>query len=214
MSRFRLTTCSLRHLGSGNNNGTGRAPLPTEYGINQSCTFNSNDPCQADGHTGNTSVNIVGSAMSFIAKAQSDKARFYCNVWLHVSHNKLDPTAEQKAAVSARSTQCTTRSLATNQTECAQLVFVAAQQDADAQIGRLWKLLGDLDLIESTVFFFSTDNGPEEQRVYSNAQGSQGPFRGRKRRYVDSRLLSHVFWIRLATWPVHNHQNYRLVMLS
>lgn len=156
--------------------------MPTAYGIDQSCTFNSNDPCQADGHTGNTSVNIVDSALGFIAQSAADKAQFYCNVWLHVSHNKLDPTAEQKAAVSGKSTQCKTGELATNQTECAQLVFIAAQQDADAQIGRLWKLLGDLDLIESTLLLFSTDNGPEEQRVYSNAQGSQGPFRGRKRR--------------------------------
>ena len=132
----------------------------------------------------------MDSALSFIAQSAADKARFYCNVWLHVSHNKLDPTAEQKAAVSGKSTQCNTGELATNQTECAQLVFVAAQQDADAQIGRLWKLLGDLDLIESTLLLFSTDNGPEEQRVYSNAQGSQGPFRGRKRRYVHSSVLS------------------------
>ena len=138
------------HLGSGDRgNSTGSAPLPTEYGINQSCTFNSNDPCQADAQTGNTSVNIVDSAMSFITQAKADAVPFYVNVWLHVSHNRLDPTAEMKSAVS--STNCKASALATNQTECAELVFVAAQQDADAQLGRLYALLGDLDLHESTL---------------------------------------------------------------
>ena len=138
------------HLGSGDRgNSTGAAPLPTEYGINQSCTFNSNDPCQADSQTGNTSVNIVDSAMSFITQAKADAVPFYVNVWLHVSHNRLDPTAEMKGAVS--STNCKASALATNQTECAELVFIAAQQDADAQLGRLYMLLGDLDLHESTL---------------------------------------------------------------
>eukprot|EP01052_Picozoa_sp_SAG31_P025877 SAG31_NODE_2299_length_5981_cov_2.649439_6_plen_471_part_00 len=182
------------HLGSGNQNGTGIAPIPSAYGINESCTFNSNDPCQADGHTGNTSVNIVDSAMDFITRART--GRFYANVWLHVSHNKLDPTAAQKAAVARHSTQCKVGELATNQTECAQLIFVAAQQDADAQIGRLWAHLGDMDLHESTLFLFSTDNGPEEQRIYSNAQGSQGPFRGRKRSLYEggTRVPSFAVW--------------------
>ena len=33
----------------------------------------------------------------------------------------------------------------------------------------------------ATLILFSTDNGPEDVAVYSNAKGSAGPFRGRKR---------------------------------
>jgi membrane-anchored protein YejM (alkaline phosphatase superfamily) len=134
------------------------------------------DPCQADAHTGNTSVNIVSSGMDFIRSAHRDGVPFYVNIWLHVSHNRLDPTAAQKAAAGP---VCKQAELATNQTECAERVFIAAQQDADAQIGRLDAMLGELDLHESTLILFSTDNGPEEQQVYSNAQGTPGPFRGR-----------------------------------
>ena len=79
---------------------------------------------------------------------------------------------------------------------CAQAVFVAAQSDADVQVGRLVALLGQLDLRESTLLLFSTDNGPEEQQVYSNAQGSTGPFRGRKRSLYEggTRVPSFAVW--------------------
>jgi hypothetical protein len=137
---------------------------------------------------------LAKSAHSCMIKRHGGCFEIKCR--LHVSHNKLDPTAEQKAAVGAGSTQCKAGELATNQTECAQLVFVAAQQDADVQLGRLWTLLGDLDLHESTLLLFSTDNGPEEQRIYSNAQGSQGPFRGRKRSLYEggTRVPSFAVW--------------------
>ena len=41
------------HLGS-SGNATKSAPVPTDYGIDESCTFNSNDPCLADATTYNT----------------------------------------------------------------------------------------------------------------------------------------------------------------
>ncbi len=116
-----------------------------------------------------------------------------------MSHDRLDPTAEMKAAI--RPPVCRSQGLATNQTECSETVFVAAQKDADVQVrscliylirvyrslelfaviqqvGRLFELLGQLDLHESTLILWSTDNGPEDQAVYVNAQGSSGPFRG------------------------------------
>lgn len=183
------------HLGSGSDTAKNvSAPLPNAYGIDSSCTFNSNDPCQADGSTGNTSVDILDRALGFIGHAKATGKPFYVNIWLHVSHNKLDPTVAQKAAVER--TSCKVSALAENQTECAQLVFLAAQQDADAQIGRLHDLLGELNLHESTLILFSTDNGPEEQLVYSNAQGQTGPFRGRKRSLYEggTRVPSFVVW--------------------
>ncbi len=183
------------HLGSGANasNASQSAPLPTAYGIDRSCTFNSNDPCQANAQDFNTSVDIVDRAMAFISDAAARHVPFYVNVWLHASHDRLDPTAAQKAAESG---VCQQRGLATNQTVCPQQVFVAAQRDADVQVGRLDKLLGDLDLRESTLLLFSTDNGPEEEQVYANARGSTGPFRGRKRSLYEggTRVPSFALW--------------------
>lgn len=183
------------HLGSGSNasNASQFAPHPTAYGIDSSCTFNSNDACQADARDFNTSADIIDRALDFISGAHASDAAFYVNIWLHVSHNRLDPTAAQKAA---QGNVCAARELATNQSVCAQQVFLAAQADADAQVGRLVQLLGDLNLHESTLILFSTDNGPEEQKVYSNAQGSTGPFRGRKRSLYEggTRVPSFAVW--------------------
>ena len=166
------------HLGA----APGIAPPPSAYGIDESCTFNSfNDTCQADGHTSNSSVNIVDSAIDFISRKAAAGTPFYVNVWLHVSHNLLNPSAAQKAACVANSNACACSGLSDNQTTCAHQIFWAAQQDADAQIGRLWETLRALDLHESTVVSFTTDNGPEDEHVYISAVGSAGPFRGRKR---------------------------------
>jgi hypothetical protein len=153
------------HLGSAPGVGT---PSPIAYGIDESCTFNSIDTCKADGHTANSSTNIVDSAIDFITRKAGSP--FYVNVqcaffdrtlhsrmslvtapcselecnqllcsrastflpvhtvnsvqtlkvWLHVSHNLLNPSAEQKAACVANSAQCACTGLSDNQTTCVQ----------------------------------------------------------------------------------------------
>jgi hypothetical protein len=63
---FFSPSLSQWHLGSGpasKNQSEGSAPVPTEYGIDESCTFNSNDPCITDHQTANTSVDIVAKAI-------------------------------------------------------------------------------------------------------------------------------------------------------
>ena len=151
-----------RHLGSvySPQDPSVGAPPPTQYGIDSSCTFNSNDPCVADARTSNTSVDIVERGVAFITQATADGLPFYVNIWLHVSHDRLDPSEAQKAAVRG-SAKCTARNLATNQSQCATEIFVAAQQDADVQIGAMSQALGELDLHESTLILFSTG----EQRL-------------------------------------------------
>jgi hypothetical protein len=81
-----------RHLGSGSNATTNvSAPVPTAYGINTSCTFNSNDACVADARDYNTSVDIVDRAMAFISEAKAADERFYVNIWLHVRYPPTHP---------------------------------------------------------------------------------------------------------------------------
>ena len=146
------------HLGSGTN-GTMSSPPPSAYGIDESCTFNSNDLCKADGFTANSSASIVDLAIDFMrdTRAMPSLPPFYLNVWLHVSHNLLNPSQEQKDACIKNSARCPCDGLADNQTTCAHQDFWAAQQDADVHIGRLLRELGDLNLRESTLVAFTTD---------------------------------------------------------
>lgn len=76
---------------------------------------------------------------------------------------------------------CRGYSFRTNQSTCPHQIFWAAQHDADTQIGRLLDFLDSSGTANSTLVVFSSDNGPEESMVYTNAVGSAGPFRGRKR---------------------------------
>ena len=65
--------------------------------------------CVADARDFNTSVDIIDHAMGFITAAHGASAAFYVNIWLHVSHNRLDPTAAQKGA---QNQVCAARDLA------------------------------------------------------------------------------------------------------
>lgn len=142
-----------RHLG-----GTPNAPVPAAYGIDESCTFNSRDPCKADGRTANSSTSIIDSAIDFVSRHAD--VPWYMNVWLHVSHNLLNPSAAQKSACVNQSATCACSGLSDNQTSCAHQIFWSAQLDADTQIGRLLDMLSSLNLNEQTLVAFSTDNGP------------------------------------------------------
>jgi N-acetylgalactosamine-6-sulfatase len=130
-------------------------------------------------------VQIIDSAIKFIHKvtAKSTPTPFYLNVWLHISHNRLNPSQAQKDACVKNNVRCACTNPADNQTTCAHQIFWAAQpagrRRADWQVAG--HILKELDLVESTLVAFSTDNGPEEQLVYQAAVGNTGPFRGRKR---------------------------------
>ncbi|XP_065176773.1 steryl-sulfatase-like [Sycon ciliatum] len=159
------------------------APLPSAYGINSSFTFDSRDPNQfntsAQEWPSMSSGMIVDKAVEFMTDATHKKLPFYMNVWLHVSHAKLDPTRQQMEKYLPVSKVC--RLPSTNETTCPHLIFWASQTNADEQVGRLVDSLHSLDLVKDTLLVFTTDNGPEDPAVYMNAVGSAGPFRGQKR---------------------------------
>jgi len=170
------------HYGKWHLGATPDAPVPNDYGFNDSQTFNSRGaqlPPLNVLSKGMWSSQIVNKTLEFITNATKADKLFYINLWTHVSHNKLDPTEEQKA-VFPTAQFCA--NAATNQTTCPTQVFRSAQKDTDVQIGRLMDGIEDMGLTQKTlIILVAGDNGPEDPNVYINAVGTSGPFRGQKR---------------------------------
>ena len=57
------------------------------------------------------SVDIVERALSFVRESVALRLPFYVNVWLHVSHNRLDPSSSQ---LNASHYQCVKRESASS----------------------------------------------------------------------------------------------------
>lgn len=131
-----------------------------------------------------TAAAITTKSLALVDQARAVGAPWYINAWFHVSHAMLVPTAEQLAAYPYTSA-CRLGALNSNQTTCAHQVFWAAQHAADSEMGRLLDGLRERNLWTNTVIAFSADNGPEEPMVFTNAVGTTGPFRGRKRSLYD-----------------------------
>eukprot|EP00117_Sycon_ciliatum_P034493 scpid42067/ scgid26317/ Arylsulfatase A; Cerebroside-sulfatase; Arylsulfatase A component B; Arylsulfatase A component C len=169
------------HLGG---TKTPPSPAPTSYGIDSAVTFNSNDPAHQLGNesapywAGVSSSLIIDNAIKLISEATAQKKPFYLNLWFHIAHAKLDPTPEQLSAFTA---ECSQEEKAVNQTYCPGQIYWASQTDTDTQIGRLMAALKQQGLYNNTLSVFTADNGPEDVMVYHNAQGTTGPWRGRKR---------------------------------
>ena len=179
------------------------SPSPHRYGVNVSATYASfNDTPLGDQSDpfwpAQTSKIIIDHAIDMMKNATARGVPFYMNLWFHISHATLNPTAEQKAVYGhgKELINSVCRLPSTNETTCPHLIYWASQSDADQQIGRLFEAMKNLNVDERTIVAFTTDNGPEEPTVYFNAVGSAGPFRGRKRSLYEGghRLPFIVRW--------------------
>ncbi len=114
------------------------APLPTEYGYDESGVFNGpgpqikvNEPCD--------------KAIDFIKRHQ--KEPFFVNLWVHETHTPHYPSDESMKRYSNLDKQ--------------HQVYAAVAADGDKRIGRILDTLKELDLEDNTLVVFSSDNGPE-----------------------------------------------------
>lgn len=176
------------HLGGGRD--VGDAPLPTEYGFDQSFTsfegLGDRTLTMADGLNKqsaqlgrgkiieapqNKQTEIyVDSTIAFI-RAHRDKP-FFVNLFpndVHDPYNPVDGTEKEFASV-------------TNNVD--QQKFLATLKALDAQIGRLMKALSELGKLQNTIVLLTSDNGPTDwPRYYQNGGEppcSAGDLHGRK----------------------------------
>ena len=117
------------------------APKESDYGYDEYATFN-----------GSGTINIpkagsvgVDYAEAFIKK-HKDKP-FFINLWLHEAHTAHYPLPKYMEAFKELDEQ--------------KRVYASIIAEGDEAVGRINKLLKQLNLDENTLVVFSTDNGPE-----------------------------------------------------
>jgi arylsulfatase A-like enzyme len=130
------------HLGKG-----GDAPAEDAYGYDEYATFNgsANNEIKSDG------LASVDHAVDFI-KRHKDQP-FFVNLWLHethLPHYPIDKYLEQFKDLDEQ-----------------KKVYASVVAEGDEGVGRVLKLLKELDIDQNTLVIFSSDNGPELTRPKS-----------------------------------------------
>ena len=119
-----------------------------------------------------TSFSIMGS---ILLRPIATSSLFYLNLWSHIPHIPLYPSAEEMAPF---------HYLRPNDPWPApKQIFYAAVSVFDANIGRFLARLDELGLGDNTVVVISSDHGPENVHLNEDGtcgMGSTGPFRGHK----------------------------------
>ncbi|MEX0585547.1 MAG: sulfatase-like hydrolase/transferase, partial [Pirellulales bacterium] len=111
---------------------------------------------------------IVDEAAAWL-KQQRDPAKpFLLSVWTHEPHYPIKSAFEFKAKYP-------------DLTDDVQREHHANVTQLDQAFGKLMRTLDELKLVENTVVFFTSDNGPEGDGIKTPGRGSTGGLRGRKR---------------------------------
>jgi arylsulfatase len=120
--------------------------------------------------TGYSSQLIVDEALGWLARRDKSKP-FLLMVWLHSPHEQIATApafVEQYSAVAETPQQAD---------------YFGNVSQIDHEVGRLLKSLDDGGLRDSSLVYFSSDNGPETLRRYpagERSYGSASPLRGMK----------------------------------
>lgn len=115
-------------------------------------------------------IGAVENALKFIEK--NKERPFFINLWIHETHTTIAARPEDRIPY-------------LNVPEPEQTYYSAVTR-ADTQIGRVLDRLDELNLADSTIVVFSSDNGPERSNPNPDvmsyySQGTTGGMRGQKR---------------------------------
>lgn len=116
------------------------APLPTEYGYDETAFFNGLGP-QTD------TFKLYDDATDFIKRNKN--APFFINLWIHETYLPHYPPSNSMEKYTHLNEQ--------------DQVYAAAVDGADQRIGKILNVLDELKLSDNTLIIFSSDNGPEHQ---------------------------------------------------
>ena len=153
------------------NDGIEGAPLPVDYGYNETRVFNGPGPQVERGPKEYPSApfteNCVNYTIDFIKKING--APFYINLWIHETHQKIEPSPEMRIPY---------KDIAEPEQS-----YYSVATSADKQLGRLFQFLKDKGFDKNTLIIFSSDNGPESNNNPKtwNSVGETAGLKGRKR---------------------------------
>jgi arylsulfatase A-like enzyme len=177
------------HMGGGRD--VGEAPLPTEYGFDESYTSfeGLGDRALPPGRLSDLNEKLgrgniirteqkeltriyVDKTVAFMKKAVAEGKPFYIHVWPNEVHDFYDPPPDLMAKYAR----------APNQKYVQQ--YFATIEGMDRQLGRIFQAVDELGLADRTLFVILSDNGPTAwPRYYKEQQeapGSTDGLRGRK----------------------------------
>ena len=120
---------------------------------------------------------IMDRVVPFIERSVDQGKPFFTTLWLHTPHLPVVSNSLHRSMYSSL-----------NQDK---QIYYGTLTAMDEQIGRLWSLLEVLDIDETTMIWFCSDNGPE-----NGTPGSAGIFRERKRSLYEGgvRVPAFVVW--------------------
>jgi arylsulfatase A-like enzyme len=131
---------------------------------------------------GDDSMLIVDRAIEFVRDARKDDQPFFAVIWFHAPHLPVVASAEKRSLYPDHPFGLYGQHY---------LGCISAIDDA---VGRLTAELEKMNELDQTMFWYCSDNGPEGKQ--SNAPGSAGLFRGRKRDLYEGgvRVPAFLHW--------------------
>jgi arylsulfatase A len=111
---------------------------------------------------------IVDEAGNWLRQHRDKTKPFLLSVWAHEPHYPIKAAPEFKAQYPDLADEV-------------QREHHANVTQLDDAFGKLMQILAELKLVDNTVVFFTSDNGPEGDGIKTPGRGSTGGLRGRKR---------------------------------
>lgn len=190
------------HLGGGRD--IGDAPLPTEYGFDESYTQWEGLgprvlPSDLTNKLGQQSAELGKGPVEWLPRAEitarfvdktldfvgrSKDRPWFAQLWLTDMHSPWIPSAEQLAAVKGKG-----RTPREDQ-------FLAVLVAMDAEVGRLVGELRKAGELDDTLIVFTSDNGPT---IGADTPGSAMPYRGKKASLYEGGVRQPL----IVRWPGH-----------